>query len=89
MLDKVTVVKRGQTKDFPLISDMTATLEVIPQPGREAPVRPFLHRGDWVDDGLGNIWTVTSALLHEDDEDDGTPYLWHEYDVVNGMRQVR
>lgn len=79
-------------------------IDVHPQPGGVAPTRPFLHRGDWMDDGLGNIWTVVTALLHEDDEvedgvEDGdgdvnydesasTPYLWHEYEAVLGMHHI-
>lgn len=66
-----------------------AAIDFLPRDDRIAPHRPFLYRGDWLDDGRGNLWTVLTALLHEDDEDDGTPYLWHEYEVVNGMRVIR
>jgi hypothetical protein len=88
MLDKVTVTRRGQTGEFPLGADMTATLDVIPQPGRPVPFRPFLHRGDWTDDTDGNVWTVVRAHLHEDDDDRGRAYLWYEYEVVNDMRKL-
>lgn len=90
MLDKVTVTPRTRQEipGFPLAGDEVAAIDVIPQPGRTVPWRPFLHRGDWMDDGQGNVWTVLSALLHEDDDNDGEPYLWHEYEVVNGMRKL-
>ena len=88
MLDKVTVTKRGPSREFPGAADETATLDVIPTPGRPVPFRPFLHRGDWTDDVDGNTWTVLQAHLHEDDDDRGDPYLWYEYEVVNDMRKI-
>lgn len=90
MLDTVTVTSRTREEipGFPLADDRVAVIDVIPREGHSVPYRPFLHRGDWVDDGQGNVWTVLSALLHEDDDNDGKPYLWHEYEVVNGMRKV-
>ena len=102
MLDKVTITPRARAElgdaaqerveislQYETIATKTfAAIDVIPQRDQSAPRRPFLHCGDWMDDGQGNIWTVLTALLHEDDEDDGTPYLWHEYEVVGGMHAV-
>lgn len=101
MLDKVTVIPRGPedlsaTAEAILAANPQheahrrwerATLDVIPLPGRAAPVRPLLHRGDWVD-GRGDVWTVVTASLHEDSEDDGSTYLWHEYEVVKGKLHI-
>jgi hypothetical protein len=105
MIDKITVVHRrfseiSDAAQAVMESSLSSydgfenfpygTIDVIPHPGKTIPVRPFLHRGDWVDDGRGNLWTVVTALLHEDDDknDEDGPYLWHEYEVVEGMRKV-
>lgn len=101
MIDKIEITPRarGELSDAAqalLIASLTpqviaeggfACLDVNPKRGDSVPLRPFLHRGDWVDDGLGNLWTVLTALLHEEDGDGG-PYLWHEYEVAPGMHRV-
>lgn len=102
MLDKVTVTRRT-FRDLGTAAVQRAlrwlnsevvengiftAIDVLPQEGKSAPVRPLLHPGDWFDDGRGTIWTVLTTLLHEDDDDDGKPYLWHEYEVVQGMHCV-
>lgn len=64
-----------------------ATIDVSPQPGVQIPVRPFLHRGDWMDDGQGTQWTIVTALLDED-IDGREPYLWHAYEAVKGTHRI-
>lgn len=103
MLDKVTVVPRKYAdlgdaaqdvvkssilRTDVIEKDTFASIDVIPKGDRHSPHRPFLHRGDWLDDGQGTLWTVLTALLHEDDDDSGEPYLWHEYEVIGGMLRV-
>lgn len=102
MLDRITVTPRtfrdlgkaAQQRSIRFLSGdvleggTLAAIDVLPNPDRSTPHRPFLHCGDWVDDGNGTLWTVLTALLHEDDDDEGEPYLWHEYEVVQGMHCV-
>jgi hypothetical protein len=75
-------------RDPSLKGDINACMTVLPASGQVVPLRPFLRRGDWTDDVRGCVWTVLTAHLHEDDEDDGTAYLWYEYAVVRGMLDI-
>lgn len=104
MIDKVTVIERPRDglsdaaesilRDSLELAPSSvrgwerASIDVIGHPGTPVPVRPFLSRGDWMDDGQGNVWTVVTALLHEEDDNQGDAYLYHEYEVVKGMHQM-
>lgn len=97
MIDKVTVVRRdssylGQAAEAVLLAQTPrdwkrASIDVIPREGSKAPARPFLHRGAWLDDGQGALWTVITALLNEEN-DRGDSYLWHSYEAVEGTHYI-
>jgi len=70
------------------VKEKFAAIDITPKDDRSSPHHPFLHRGDWMDDGQGNMWTVLTSLLHEDTDGGGDPYLWHEYEMVEGMRLI-
>lgn len=102
MIDKVTVTQRrydelsktarkrvhGSLGAEARETGAVAAIDVCPQDSRQRPVRPLLHVGDWMDDGQGTMWTVLTVILHEDDDNFGNAYLWHEYEVASGMHLV-